>query len=145
MLGLVAPFLAVLCLTGLAYVFSPHLNDLVYSHELLVGPHRGTPRPLDEQIAAAIGAHHEGTLSSLVVPSDPGRTTGVVLAVPGLAPDLERTVYVDPYTAQVRGALDTWYDTHPYRPPSTRCTGTSCWETPDGSTPSSPPAGCPCW
>jgi uncharacterized iron-regulated membrane protein len=110
---LIAPFLAVVSLTGLAYVFSPQLGDLVHGHELLVGPHTGTPRPLDEQVAAALAAHPEGTLSSLAVPSDPDRTTGVVLAVPGLADDLERTVYVDPYTAQVRGALDTWYDTPP--------------------------------
>jgi uncharacterized iron-regulated membrane protein len=109
----VAPFLAVLCLTGLAYVFSPQLNDLAYGHELLVGPHSGTPRPLDEQIAAAVAAHPEGTVSSLAVPSDPDRTTGVVLAVPGLPPDIERTVYVDPYTADVRGTLDTWFDTPP--------------------------------
>ncbi len=109
----VAPFLAVLCLTGLAYVFSPQLGDLVYGHELVVGPHTGGPRPLDEQVAAALAAHPDGTPSSLAVPSDPDRTTGVVLAVPGLTDDLERTVYVDPYTAEVRGALDTWYDTPP--------------------------------
>jgi uncharacterized iron-regulated membrane protein len=110
---LVAPFLAVLCLTGLAYVFSPQLNDLVYGHELLVGPHTGSPRPLDEQVAAATAAHPEGTVTSLVVNSDPDRTTGVVMAVPGLAADTERTVYVDPYTGGVRGALDTWWDTPP--------------------------------
>jgi uncharacterized iron-regulated membrane protein len=110
----VAPFLVVVCLTGLAYVFSPQLGDLVYGRELLVGPHSGAPRPLDEQVAAALAAHPEGTLSSVNVESDPGRTTGVGLAVPELtANELERTVYVDPYTAQVRGALDTWYDTPP--------------------------------
>jgi LPXTG-motif cell wall-anchored protein len=37
------------------------------------------------------------------------RTTEVVFAVPGLTEDWERTVYVDPSTAQVRGALDTWF------------------------------------
>jgi uncharacterized iron-regulated membrane protein len=110
---LVAPFLVVACLTGLAYVFSPQLNDLVYAHELRVGPHAGPARPLDEQIAAARAAHPEGTLSSVLDPGDPDRTTGVVLAVPGLPPDTARTVYVDPYTAQVRGSLDTWYDTPP--------------------------------
>jgi uncharacterized iron-regulated membrane protein len=110
---LVAPFLAVLCLTGLAYVFSPQLDDLVYGHELLVGEHTGAPRPLDEQIAAATAAHPEGAVTSVAVDSDPGRTTGVVMAVPGLPEDVERTVYVDPYTAGVRGALDTWWDSPP--------------------------------
>ena len=110
---LVAPFLVVACLTGLAHVFSPQLNDLIYDHELRVGPHTGAPRPLDEQVAAALAAHPEGTLDSLVVDSDPDRTTAIVLAVPGLPEETARSVYVDPYTADVRGALDTWYDTPP--------------------------------
>ena len=110
---LVAPFLAVACLTGLAYVFSPQLNDLVYADQLLVGPHDGAPRPLDEQVAVAVAAHPEGALAKVVVPGDPERTTGVVLDVAGLPEDVQRTVYVDPYTAQVRGALDTWWDTPP--------------------------------
>lgn len=112
---LVAPLLALACLTGLAYVFSPQLTDLVHGRELLVGPHSGTPRPLDEQIAAALAAQPDGTLASVAVPSDPGRTTGVVLDVDGLPTDIQRTVYVDPYTAQVRGALDTWFDTTPFQ------------------------------
>jgi uncharacterized iron-regulated membrane protein len=110
---LVAPFLAIACLTGLIYVFSPQLSDAVYADELLDGPHAGPARPLDEQVAAALAAHPEGTLNSLVLPGDPDRTTGVVLDVDGLGDDLQRTVYVDPYTAQVRGSLDTWWDTPP--------------------------------
>lgn len=109
----VAPFLVVACLTGLAYVFSPQLSDAIYADELLVGAHSGPVLPLDTQIAAALATQPEGTLSSVVVQSDPDRTTAVVLAVPGLAADVERTVYVDPYTGQVRGALDTWFDAPP--------------------------------
>ena len=110
---LVAPFLAVACLTGIAYVFSPQLSDALYAEQLFVGPHSGAPRPLDEQIAAARAAHPEGTLTSVLDPGDPERTTGVVLAVDGLPDDTARTVHVDPYTAQVRGSLDTWYDAPP--------------------------------
>ena len=105
---LVTPFLAIACLTGLVYVFSPQLSDAVYADELLVGPHSGPARSLDDQVAAALAAHPEGTLNSLVLPGAPDRTTGVVLDVDGLPPDIQRTVYIDPYTAQVRGALDTW-------------------------------------
>jgi uncharacterized iron-regulated membrane protein len=110
---LVAPFLVVAALTGIAYVFSPQLSDLLYDRELLVGPHSGPARPLDDLVAAAVAAHPEGTVNSLVVESDPDRTTGVVLDVHGLPPDIQRTVYVDPYTAEVRGALDTWWDSPP--------------------------------
>jgi len=109
----VAPFLVIACLTGLVYVFSPQLSDLVYADELFAAPHTGPARSLDDQVAAAVAAHPEGTVGSLVVPADPDRTTGVVLDVEGLGQDLQRTVYVDPYTAQVRGALDTWWDTTP--------------------------------
>ena len=109
----VAPFLVIACLTGLVYVFSPQLSDLVYADELFAAPHTGPARSLDDQVAAAVAAHPEGTVNSLVVPADPDRTTGVVLDVEGLGQDLQRTVYVDPYTAQVRGALDTWWDTTP--------------------------------
>jgi uncharacterized iron-regulated membrane protein len=110
---LVAPFLAIACITGILFVFSPELSDLVYDRELIVGPHGDPPRPLDDLVAAAVAAHPEGTVNSLVVESDPGRTTGVVLDVQGLPPDIQRTVYVDPYTAEVRGALDTWWDSPP--------------------------------
>ena len=110
---LVAPFLVVASLTGIAYVFSPQLSDAVYAEQLLVGPHSGVPRPLDEQVAAARAAHPEGTVTAVVDPGDPARTTGVVLAVDGLPDDVARTVYVDPYTAQVRGSLDTWFDAPP--------------------------------
>jgi uncharacterized iron-regulated membrane protein len=110
---LVAPFLVIAALTGIAYVFSPQLSNLIYAEELLVDAPTGAPRPLDDLVAAATVAHPEGTVDSLVVEADPGRTTGVVMDVEGLPPDVQRTVYVDPYTAQVRGALDTWWDSPP--------------------------------
>jgi uncharacterized iron-regulated membrane protein len=95
------------------YVFAPQLSDAVYADELFAGPRTGPARSLDDQVAAAVAAHPEGTLNSVVVPSDPDRTTGVVLDVDGFGNDLQRTVYVDPSTAQVTGALDTWWDTTP--------------------------------
>jgi uncharacterized iron-regulated membrane protein len=108
----VAPFLAVAALTGLVYVFSPQLSDAVYSGQLSATAPGAPARPLDEQVAAATAVvastAPEGALASVVVPGDPARTTEVVFDVPGLAEDWQRTVYVDPSTGQVRGALDTW-------------------------------------
>ncbi len=108
----VAPFLAVAALTGLVYVFSPQLSDAVYSGQLLASAPGAPARPLDEQVAAAtaavVPAPPEAALASVVVPADAARTTEVVFDVPGLAEDWQRTVYVDPSTGQVRGALDTW-------------------------------------
>lgn len=109
----VGPFLFVVALTGLAYVFSPQLSLLVHERELVATEPGAPARPLDEQFAAAVAAHPDGTPSKVIVPADPTRTTSVVFDVEGLAPDYQQTVYVDPSTAAVRGTLDTWFDYPP--------------------------------
>jgi uncharacterized iron-regulated membrane protein len=108
----VAPFLLVAALTGLAYTFTPQLDQLVHGDLLSVEAAGGSPRPLSEQVIAARAAHPEGALSSVVTPAGPQDTTRVVLSVPELG-DRQRTVFVDPYTAQVRGDLTTWWGATP--------------------------------
>jgi uncharacterized iron-regulated membrane protein len=103
---LVAPFLAVLCLTGLIFVFAPQIHDSLYHADLYVGQHNGVPHPMPDQIAAALTAHPEAKLQSVITPPDPGRTTRVVLSVPG-QPAVQRTVYVNPYTDYIAGDLIT--------------------------------------
>ncbi|WP_436800721.1 PepSY-associated TM helix domain-containing protein, partial [Streptomyces cyaneofuscatus] len=109
---LVAPFLLVAALTGLAYTFTPQLDQLLYGDQLRVEKVGDAPRPLAEQIAAARAAYPEGTVASVVTPPDPDDTTRVVLAVPELG-EKQRTVFVDPYTAEVRGELTTWFGSTP--------------------------------
>ncbi|MER5871514.1 PepSY domain-containing protein [Streptomyces sp. NPDC002044] len=108
----VAPFLLVAALTGLVYTFTPQLDQLVYGEQLRVERTGGQTRPLAEQITAARSAHPEGTLASVTTPAEPGHTTRVVLSVPELG-ERQRTVFVDPYTARVRGELTTWYGSTP--------------------------------
>ncbi|WSB05263.1 PepSY domain-containing protein [Streptomyces sp. NBC_01794] len=108
----VAPFLLVAALTGLAYTFTPQLDQLVYGDELRVEQVAGEPRPLAEQIAAARAVHPEGTLASVITPTGPEDTTRVVLSVPELGEN-QRTVFVDPYTAKVQGDLTTWWGSTP--------------------------------
>lgn len=108
----VAPFLLVAALTGLAYTFTPQLDQLVYADQLRVEQVGNGPRPLTEQIAAARDAHPEGTLASVITPPGPEDTTRVVLSLPELG-DKQRTVFVDPYTAKVQGELTTWYGSTP--------------------------------
>ncbi|GGX04984.1 membrane protein [Streptomyces malachitofuscus] len=111
---LVAPFLLVAALTGLAYTAVPQLDQLVYGEQLRVEKVGETAKPLTEQIAAARKAHPEGSIASVVPPEAPDHTTKVVLSVPELAEqDKQRTVYVDPYTGEVRGALTTWFGSTP--------------------------------
>jgi uncharacterized iron-regulated membrane protein len=102
---LVAPFLAVQCLTGMAYVFTPQINDVLYADQLLVTPQAGPARPLDDQVAAALAAYPGTPLTSVKPAAAADRTTAVVLAPPGAGEDETLAVYVVPYTAQVTGAL----------------------------------------
>lgn len=112
----VAPFLVLLCLTGLAYVFSPQIHSDLYHSQLYVRQVTGSPHPVSEQVASALRAHPEGTLRSVIPPPAPDRTTRVALAVPGLdgvnpneggQPVRSRTVFVDPYTNYINGELTT--------------------------------------
>ncbi|MEV0374481.1 PepSY domain-containing protein [Streptomyces sp. NPDC050636] len=108
----VAPFLAVAALTGLAYAFAPQLDQLVYGNELTVEKAEGRPHSLKDQVTAARTAHPEGTLASVITPAAPEDTTRVVLAVPELG-EKRRTVFVDPYTNEVKGALTTSFNSTP--------------------------------
>ncbi|WP_433223162.1 PepSY-associated TM helix domain-containing protein [Dactylosporangium sp. CS-047395] len=110
---LVAPLLATAALTGLLFAFTPQLDALVYDKELhveQVGP--GLPKPLSDQVAAAIAAHPGGTLAAVLPAAAPDATTRVVFSVPELG-EKQHTVYVDPYTGVVRGQLTTWFGETP--------------------------------
>jgi uncharacterized iron-regulated membrane protein len=109
---LVAPFLTLALLTGLAYACTPQLDQLIYGDELRVERVAGAPRPLADQVRAARTAHPEGSVSAVVSPATAEETTRVVLAVPELEPK-QRTVYVDPYSGQVTGALTTDFGSTP--------------------------------
>lgn len=104
----VAPFVLVLCVTGLIYAFSPQIHDNLYHRQLYANAPISTPRPVAEQVRAALTAHPEGAVREVVPPPAPGRTTRVVLSVPDLAkPGEGRTVFVDPYTNFINGELTT--------------------------------------
>ena len=111
----VAPFLAVACLTGLVYVFSPQLNDLVYRDELLVGPHSGAAAPArrpDRRRACCASRGHADPRS--LTRATPTAPPGVVLAVPRPARRHRSAPSTStPTPRTVRGSLDTWYDTPP--------------------------------
>jgi uncharacterized iron-regulated membrane protein len=108
---LIAPFLLISALTGLAFTLAPTLDHLVYRHELVV-PASGERQPLSAQVAAARAAHPEGSLTAVIPAARAEGTTQVVLAVPELGAK-QRTVFVDPYTGQVRGALTTSFSDRP--------------------------------
>ncbi|GIJ49210.1 membrane protein [Virgisporangium aliadipatigenens] len=108
---LVAPFLVVAAVTGLLFVTTPQLDRAVYADELRTDGH-GPRKPLAEQVAAAVAAHPEGTVSEVILPAGDDLNTRVVFAVESLGENND-TVYVDPYTARVKGSLVTYYGATP--------------------------------
>lgn len=115
----VAPFLAVLCLTGPATAFSRRSSTRCTGGELFVDSGGGLPQPVSGQVAAALASQTQGTVKAVIAPTGSDRTTRVVMTVSGLpdsnpfsAEDL--TVYINPYTDRVRGELGTVKD----RPPA---------------------------
>lgn len=109
---LVAPFLVLAALTGLLFAFAPQFDEMAYHDQLHVARVGDAPRPLAEQVRAARAVVPNGTLTSVIPPADVDRTTKVLFSLPELG-EKERTVYVDPYTNEVRGALTTWFDESP--------------------------------
>ena len=111
----VGPFILIAAITGLLYTLIPQIDSMVYRHELTVdqvGEHR---LPLSDQLVAARAAHPEGTVESIRPPAEPDETTQVSLMVEDVPPDYSRTVFVDPYTGEVRGALTTYGQWMPLR------------------------------
>lgn len=111
----VAPFILIAAVTGLLYAVIPQIDSAVYRHELTVdhvGEHRLS---LAEQLVSVRRAHPEGTVTSIRPPAAPDETTQVTLAVDDVPADYARTVFVDPYTGAVRGALTTYGQWLPVR------------------------------
>ncbi|WP_409073366.1 PepSY-associated TM helix domain-containing protein [Micromonospora chalcea] len=108
---LVAPFLLVAALTGLAYTITPQLDQALYGDRLTVATVGDQPKTLAQQVTAARAAHPDGTIAA-VVPGTGDRTTQVVFSLEELG-DKQHTVYVDPYTGEVTGRLTTWFGSTP--------------------------------
>ncbi|WP_399934325.1 PepSY-associated TM helix domain-containing protein [Streptomyces kanamyceticus] len=107
---LIAPFLLVAAVTGLLYAGSYQVEKYVYADELRVPVAADKSElPLSRQVAAAREAHPEGTVSAIRPAPEEGATTRVLLSgVPGVDPDRTLAVFVNPYTAEVRGALEQY-------------------------------------
>ncbi|MFG1893305.1 PepSY-associated TM helix domain-containing protein [Micromonospora zamorensis] len=108
---LVAPFLVVAALTGLAYTTTPQLDSILYGDQLTVTQVGDRQLPLAEQVGAARNAHPTGSITA-VQPGDGDRTTKVVFSLPELG-EKQHTVYVNPYTAESQGQLTTWFGSTP--------------------------------
>ncbi|MGP4092813.1 PepSY-associated TM helix domain-containing protein, partial [Streptomyces sp. KR55] len=109
---LVAPFLLVAATTGFLYAGSFQAEKILYADEMTVPDVGDTKLPISEQVAAAREAHPEGTVSAVRPSPEADATTRVLLSgVPGVHEDHTLAVFVDPYTAEVRGSLEQYGST----------------------------------
>ncbi|MFF6803732.1 PepSY domain-containing protein [Streptomyces sp. NPDC012616] len=107
----VAPFLLVAAVTGLLYAASFQAEKLLYAHEMTV-PVGDAKLPISRQVDAARKAHPEGTVSAVrPSPEDDASTRVMLSGVEGVGATHTLAVFVDPYTGEVRGALEQYGST----------------------------------
>ncbi|MEU5765516.1 PepSY-associated TM helix domain-containing protein [Streptomyces asoensis] len=107
----VAPFLLVAAVTGFLYAGAFQAEKLVYAHETTV-PAGDTKLPVSQQVDAARKAHPEGTVSAVrPSPEDDASTRVMLSGVEGVGAGHTLAVFVDPYTAEVRGSLEQYGST----------------------------------
>lgn len=97
----VAPFMVLLALTGIIYLFKPQLDPLMYGH-LLTVPAAERALSADEQLERAKAAYPQGRLSKYLPPADATSSAQFVMHNSGR----EMTVFVDPYRGTVLGTQD---------------------------------------
>lgn len=97
----VAPFMVLLALTGIIYLFKPQLDPLMYG-DLLTVPAAEHALSADEQLQRAKAAYPRGTLSKYLPPADATSSAQFVMRDGGR----EMTVFVDPYRGTVLGTQD---------------------------------------
>lgn len=104
---LIAPFLLVAAATGLLYAASFQIERVVYSNELTV-PTGQQRLPLAQQLAAAQAARPDGQVTAVRTPDEADGSTHVLMNVPGLPESTQLAVFVNPYTAEIRGTLESY-------------------------------------
>ena len=104
----IAPFIFIAALTGTLYVLTPQIENVLYASALTTEP-QGTAQPLSAQVAAA--RRHIGEAAPVyAVRPAPGaqETTRVQFSQSDLGPSESRSVFIDPYTLQVKGDMTVY-------------------------------------
>lgn len=104
---LIAPFILIAALTGGLYAMAPTIERVVYG-DILTVPRSGEPIPLGDQAAAAQNAFPALTMTGMRPAASGTESTRVYFADPALDEELQRAVFVDPYTGRVLGDEASW-------------------------------------
>ena len=79
----VAPFMILLALTGIIYLFKPQLDPLLYDHLLTVTPtHHGLSA--DEQLSRVQTAYPQGHISQYLPPINPQDDRAMICGSPSM-------------------------------------------------------------
>ena len=97
----VAPFMVLLALTGIIYLFKPQLDPLMYGH-LLTVPAAEHALSADEQLQRVQAAYPHAAISKYLPPADATRSAQFVMRNDAH----EVTVFIDPYRGTVLGEQD---------------------------------------
>ncbi|KAF1011298.1 MAG: hypothetical protein GAK32_00950 [Pseudomonas fluorescens] len=97
----VAPFMVLLALTGIVYLFKPQLDPLMYG-DLLKVPAAEQALSADELLQRAQTAYPHGKISKYLPPADANASAQFVMHEDGR----DLTVFVDPYRGTVLGTQD---------------------------------------
>ena len=101
----VAPFMVLLALTGIIYLFKPQLDPLMYPELLNVAPTHHT-LSADELLQRVKARYPDGVVSSYLPPVDATRSAQFVMHQ-GTG---EVSVFIDPYRGTVLGEQDARYN-----------------------------------
>lgn len=108
---LVAPFILVAAISGLLYVWTPQLEQVLYSDQLEV-PAAEQSLPLTEQVWIAEAEVPGARADSVRPATTPEDATWVLLTLPGGSSDPhsgpQTTVFVDPHEGEVLGVSETY-------------------------------------
>jgi uncharacterized iron-regulated membrane protein len=97
----VAPFMIMLSLTGIIYLFKPQLDQLLYA-ELLQVPVAEQRLSADEQLATVRQAYPQASVRKYLPPRAAGQSAQFVIAEQGR----ELNLFVDPYRGTLLGSQD---------------------------------------
>lgn len=101
----VAPFMVLLALTGIIYLFKPQLDPLMYS-DLLTVQSTGYVLSADEQLQRVQEAFPQSQISQYLPPLNANRSAQFLIHNDGQ----EVTVFIDPYRGKVLGEQDAKYN-----------------------------------
>ncbi len=101
----VIPFMIMLSLTGLIYLFKPQLDELMYA-DLLQVPVAEQRLSADQQLTRVREAYPQATVSQYFPPTAAGRSAQFVISEAGQ----DLNLFLDPYSGRVLGTQDALWN-----------------------------------